>query len=89
MSNHQFSFPNLICHVSGFYLIVPNLSFPYLGPGEGSLQPLQEISELSPDFLQLAQLLLESGVRRPQLLNYRGDTHITLVISLSREHHVS
>ena len=84
MSNHQFSFPNLICHVSGFYFDCPQSPPPYLGPGESSLQPLQEITELSSDFLHLAQLLLESRVRRPQLLNDTGETHITLVISLSR-----
>ena len=38
--------------------------------GEDSLQSLQKISELSPDFLHLTELLLESGVSRPQLLHY-------------------
>ena len=73
MSNHQFSFPNLICHVSVFiWSPLPS----YLGAGEGGLQPEQQSTELAPDFLHLGQLLPECVVSPPQLLNYRAQTRL-------------
>ena len=61
----------------------------YLGAGEGGLQPEQQSTELAPDFLHLSQLPPESVVSPPQLLNYRPETRITLVIRMCRVHDVS